>query len=316
MPHTIPNRSRPLALDPEIQQILERTSSVYHTDLESLPEADALAIARPVMPAFPPAPGTEDRTIPASDGTPLRIRLYGTKPTGARPILLHLHGGGFVAGSIELDDARCSWLAKETDCVVASLDYRLAPENRFPTATEDAFIAWSYLQNNAASFGGDGQSMAVSGSSAGGHIAIGVSLLAYRRGGSRPKFQILTYPVIDPDLASQSYRDFADGPFLTHARMAWYWKQYTPADIADEAMWNPMRTDAAEMPPTLVLTAEYDVLRDEGEAFAARLSDAGVPTRVHRHAGMIHGFIAVLPSHQETKAALHEAARFMAEGFG
>jgi acetyl esterase len=286
-----------------------------YLDLDALPIEKALALAR-MTPASPPPLSPDDRWIDVAPGRNLRVRLY--YPDAARtelPVLMHLHGGGFVGGSLEMDDRRCRRLARDADCIVVSLDYPLAPEHPFPIPIEAAFAAWQWILRSAREFGGDARRCAVSGSSAGGHLAVGVCLLARDRRVAPPLLQLLTYPVIDPALTSGSYRQFADGPFLTQARMRWYWKQYAGTKQHRGQPWSPLTGSLAGLPPARVLTAEFDVLRDEGETYAARLRADGVKASVRRCAGMVHGFVSVVPDHRETSAALDDSAAALRAAF-
>ena len=310
-------QTRPaVTLDPAVKTALDLMGNSPYADLEQMPLEQALLIARPRINP-PPAPAlSKDRSIRGHKDAAMRVRLYfPVVQTSGLPVVVYLHGGGFVGGTVDMDDARCQWLARNVECIVASVDYRLAPEHPFPTAIEDAFAAWKWVTTNAAEFGGDTERCAISGSSAGGHMAVGATLLARERRAPMPLLQLLTYPVIDPRLATSSYRDFGGGPFMTRARMAWYWKQYAgkPGDNID--LWNPLTVDAAGLPPTHVITAEYDVLRDEGEAYAAHLSAAGIRATVERHARMIHGFITIIPDHETSRTALRNSAAVLRKVF-
>ena len=308
-----------MTLDPIIASIVESMGAAPYVDLEALSPDQALAIARAWSGAVPPPPppGIANRVIAGDQGQDVRLRLYFPDRRDAPlPVLMHLHGGGFVSGSIEGDDARCARLAQDAGCVVVSVDYRLAPEHCFPAALDDAFAVWRWLTEEAASFGGDGTRMAVGGSSAGGHVAIGVCRLARSRGVRLPVLQLLSYPVVDAALDSGSYRELADGPFLTRARMAWYWKQYAGSAIdRDDPLISTMIGSAGGLPPAYVLTAEYDVLRDEGESYAAWLRAAGVAATVDRCPGMIHGFLSVAPDHPESLRALQASAAALRGAF-
>lgn len=313
-----PPRSRAeITLDPMVKAVVDATGGRFSVDLDAMLPEEALRLARPRANPMPPPPDSEDRSIAGRDGAQIRVRLYHPdKRIAKRPVLLHLHGGGFVTGSIEQDDARCVALANEVDCIVASVGYRLAPEHVFPTAIEDAFAAWNWVTGEAAAFGGDAQRCAISGSSSGGHIAIGTTLLARTRGAVMPLLQLLTYPVIDPSLSTRSYHEFADGPFLTKARMSWFWKQYAGAVTGHGGeLFAPLTASAAGLPPAHVITAEYDVLRDEGEAYAAQLRAAGIEATVERYAHMIHGFVSILPNHEASKAALRSSAAALRKAF-
>jgi acetyl esterase len=303
---------RTMTLDPAIARIVEAMGEAPNVDLEQLNPDHALAIARAWSgaAAAPPPPGSEDFMIAGYKGDEIRLRLYfPDKRNALLPVLMYLHGGGFVSGSIGDDDTRCAKLARDAHCIVASVDYRLAPEHQFPAALEDAFAAWLWLTSEAAQYGGDPRRMAISGSSAGGHIAIGVCRLALSRGAILPLLQLLTYPVVDATLETGSYCELADGPFLTKARMAWYWKQYVgdPIDHSNPLIAT-MAATATGLPPAHVITAEYDVLRDEGETYADWLRAAGIAATAERYPGMIHGFLSVAPEHSQSLAALERCA--------
>lgn len=303
------------ALDPEIVRLIAERGLADEPDLAAMQIEDALKCVRFPMPAPLPA-NAEDHTIALETGRALRVRLYfPAEERAGLPILLHLHGGGFVTGTIELDDARCVALARQATCIVASVDYGLAPERPFPAAIEDAHAAWTWLAASASAFGGDPHRMAVSGSSAGGHIAVGLCLMVRERGGPAPLLQLLTYPVIDPRMDSPSYRAFAEGPFLAKRRMAWFWDQYRAGQDPKGPLWTPLTAKLAGLPPAHIVTAGFDVLRDEAEAYAAALADAGAAVSVRRHDTMIHGFIAIAPGHPETAKALEDMAAALRRAF-
>ena len=305
-----------ITLDSDISSFVDATAASSILDLDAMPVDEALALVRPEPRGDTPPPGSEDRWIDVGSGRKIRIRLYYPDDCSQNlPALMYLHGGGFVGGTVEMDDARCRTLANEARCLVVSVDYPLAPENPFPEPIEAAFAIWKWLGASAAGLGIDPHRMAVSGSSAGGHLAIGVCLLSREREAPRPVLQLLTYPVVDPSLESNSYRAFAAGPFLTRARMAWYWNQYLGTRKPEGELWSPLSGSLAGLPPALVITAQYDVLRDEGEAYASALGKAGVAVTVYRHPGMIHGFLAVMPHHKESIAALAECVTALSNAF-
>ena len=304
-----------VSLDSEIARIVEAMGEAPNLDLDALPLDEALRLVRQ-WPEVPAPPNSEDRQVDVGAGRQVRVRLYfPEKDRSGLPVLMHLHGGGFVSGFIEMDDGRCARLARDADCIVASVEYPLAPEHPFPEPIEDSFAVWRWITTSAAEFGGDPRRVAISGSSAGGHLAVGVTRLARDRDAQAPLLQLLTYPVIDPGLTTASYAAFAHGPFLTHARMAWFWKQYMGAGRPEGPLWSPLSADLRGLPPAHVIAAEYDVLRDEGEAYAARLRDAGVSATATRYKGMIHGFLTVAAGHRESGAALDESARRLRAAF-
>jgi acetyl esterase len=240
--------------------------------------------------AFGPVDDVEavDRTIDGPGG-PIRVRVYGAGDDASRPALVYLHGGGWVVGSVESHDPVCRRLARRAPCVVVSVDYRLAPEHPFPAGLEDAWAATEWTAAHLGELGAD--RVAVGGDSAGGNLAAVVALRA-RDLGLPIALQILIYPVIDGDLDSPGYREQGEGLNLTRAKMAWYWERYTHGADPLQPETSPLRArDLSGVAPALVQTAEYDPLRDEGEAYARALEEAGVPATLTRYDGQIHGFV-------------------------
>ena len=255
-----------------------------------------------------------DRALPG----PVRVRIY--EPPGSErplPALVYFHGGGWVVGSLDSHDGPCRALAARTPCVVVAVDYRLAPENRFPAAVEDAWAATAWVAEHAASIGADPRRIAVGGDSAGGNLAAVVALRA-RDHGLSLALQLLVYPVTDRSFDTPSYRECASGYFLTLDSMRWFWDHYLgpDGDGADPEA-SPLRAaDLAGVAPGLVVTAEYDPLRDEGEAYARRLEEAGVPVTLSRYDGMIHGFYRMAAAMDRTQDALNESAAALRTAFG
>lgn len=236
----------------------------------------------------------EEVSIPGPAGS-LRARLYAPQAEHALPMLLFFHGGGFVVGDLETHDAICRTLANEAACIVLSVDYRLAPEAPYPAAAEDCYAATKWAADNAEDLGGDAERIAVGGDSAGGNLAAVVALMARDRGEPLLSRQLLIYPVIDHAFNTESYRANADGYLLTRSMMQWFWGHYlADAGQGAEPYASPIRAaDLSGVAPATVITAEYDPLRDEGEAYARRLESAGVPTTLCRFDGMIHGFFGM-----------------------
>lgn len=296
-----------MALDAEIARIVKGLGEAPYLDLAALPIEQALAIARPPAPAFGPLCSelsVRDLELGVPGGV-VPVRCYIPRIEAAMPIVVHLHGGGWVTGSLQQEDWRCQFMALHAGCVVVSVGYRLSPETRFPESIHDCRAAWNWARENAASLNGDAARMAISGSSAGGQLAVALILLLRRDGEPMPVFQLQTYPALDPKLASQSYRDYADGPFMTRARMAWYWDQYLgEADRGDPLL--DFTSDLSGFPPALVQIAELDVLRAEASLYAERLASFDIPASVKLHHGMIHGFIAIAPEHPQSSIALRE----------
>jgi len=289
--------------------------------IATLPQLPTLtpveARGRPVpLEAAPEAVGSlTARAIPGPGG-PIAIRIYRPKDA-LRAALVYFHGGGWVVGSLEGADASCRVLANRSRCVVISIDYRLAPETKFPGAVDDAYAATRWVIDNAADLRIDPARVAVGGASAGGNLAAAVALVAREKGGPRIAFQLLTVPVTELSSKAASHREFAEGYGLTSADMEWYGRHYvrTEAD-ADDPRASVLRADLHDPPPAFVITAECDPLRDDGEAYADRLHEFGIAARYKRYPGMFHGFMSfpgVLP---EAALAFEEAGAALREAFG
>jgi acetyl esterase len=283
-----------MPLHPQAREFLQKRDAlgVRPVDTLSVDEAreQTLRIARAMGPGEPVA-SVDDHTIPGPDGA-IPVRLY--EPAGRRPfpVLVFFHGGGWVVGNLETADFFCRMITNAAGCVVASVNYRHAPEHRFPAAAEDAYAATRWLVEHAAALGGDAHRLAVAGTSAGGNLAAAVAQMARDRGGPVLHYQVLLVPVTDCDFTTVSYRDNAEGYGLTTDAMRWYWQHYVPrAEDRRHPHASPLRASSLrDLPPAFVATAEFDPLRDEGEAYAARLRAEGVPTTHRRYEGMVHGF--------------------------
>ncbi len=243
-----------------------------------------------------PVPSVED-----VDAGGVPVRIY-RPDIGELPGLVYCHGGGWVLGSLQSHDPLCRTLAARSGCVVIAVDYRLAPENPYPAALDDAWTvtAWAAERFPALAVGGD---------SAGGQLAAAVALRA--RDANLPlTLQALIYPATDYRSDTQSYRDNTEGPALTAAQMRWFWAQYVPDGArADEPGCSPLRAaELAGVAPAFVVSAEYDPLRDEGEAYAQRLGEAGVPVTLRRYEGLIHGFIRMPALIHRAREAIDEVA--------
>jgi acetyl esterase len=234
--------------------------------------------------------------LPGGEG-PIPVRVYTPAEAAApTPAVVYFHGGGWVIGSLDTHDGLCRALANRARAVVVSVDYRLAPESPFPAAPEDCYAAVGWVAAHGHEIGVDGGRIAVAGDSAGGNLAAVVSLMARDRGGPQLRHQALIYPVTDHDFERPSYRQNADGYLLTRAGMQWFWDHYAPTSRRSDAYVSPLRAEKlVGLPPATLVTAEFDPLRDEGEAYAARLSEAGVPVESVRYDGMIHGFVQLFP---------------------
>jgi acetyl esterase len=307
-----------MPLHPQATRFLQQLAELNVPPLESMPIPQtrrALILASTVQMAPPELARVETLTIPGPDGDGLKLRIY--CPPGAGPFgaCLYFHGGGWVLNSIDTHDDLSRRLAAASNCVIVSVDYRLAPEYKYPAATEDAYTALRWVVDHAAEWNVDPRRVAVSGDSAGGNLAAVVCLMARDRGGPHIAFQALIYPITDCDFQRASYRDNADGYFLTRNQMLWFWDLYVSSpDQMSQPYASPLRAGSlAGLPPALVQTAEFDPLRDEGEAYADALRQAGVAVSVHRYDGMIHAFVkrvdqfdAALEAIAEIGAALRQ----------
>ncbi|MDP6621364.1 MAG: alpha/beta hydrolase [Alphaproteobacteria bacterium] len=276
--------------------------------------ADAVA---PFRGGPTPIYASEDRSIPGPGGN-IPVRLYwpgaGRLP---RPILVWFHGGGFVLGSVESHDEPCRRLARACDAVVISVEYRLAPEAKFPAGLDDCRAAFAWAAANAADIGGDPARLAVGGDSAGGNLAAALTLACRDQGGPQPGFQLLAYPVTDADMAQRSYKLFADGFFLTAERMGWFFDKYLGSpDQGSDPLVSPLKApDLSDLAPAHVITAGFDPLRDEGRAYARRLEEAGVAVEHVEYPTMTHAFFSMAGVFAQASVATERAARAMRAAF-
>lgn len=260
--------------------------------------------------ATPPEPvaAVEDR-VAGQPGAEVPVRVYRPDGDPPLPIAVTLHGGGFVHGSLDSHDAVSRRLANASGCVVVSVGYRLAPEHPFPAGVEDAFEATRWVAEHASELGGDPDRIAISGESAGGNLAAVVTLLARDRGGPRLAFQLLVYPAVDMGGQYGSRTEFGEGYLLDLDDMRWYESNYLHDHAQrDDFRASPLRAPSlAGLPPALIITAEFDPLRDEGEVYGERLRQAGVPVRVSRYDGMVHGFFGMVGMLDRASEAMAEA---------
>lgn len=250
-----------------------------------------------------------NQAIPTDAGD-LKLRFYEPSSGADRPFVLFFHGGGFIIGDLASHDGLCRRLAAATGLPVVAVDYRLAPEAPFPAAIEDGAAALGWLQDNAGTLGLHRHCWAVAGDSAGAQLALAVALRAASRGRGA-SYAALLYPLLDPTRSTPSSRELDEGYMLTGSFIEWAWEAYAGGiDRLDDPLIDVRRADLAELPPMRLVTAEFDPLRDEGEAFAEAVKGAGVPCEVRRYPGVIHGFAAIPP----LTAKAGEAVRFLAEG--
>jgi acetyl esterase len=283
-----------MPVDPQIQALLDKGTGVpaTHTLLVDVARAQYEARIALMAPAADIA-SVRDRTIDGPGG-PLRIRIYTPQGTGPFPLLVFFHGSGFVLCSLDTHDGMCRNLAAGIGCVVVSVDYRLAPEHRYPAAADDCYAATQWCAAHAAELGVDAARIAIGGDSAGGNLAASVSIWARDNGGPKLQLQLLAYPVTDAVARAESYRRYEDGYGLNAATMEWFFDHYAP-DKGARGDWrvSPLRAASlAGLPPALVVTAGYDPLRDEGRAYAFRLQQEGTLADLVEFGGMLHGFLS------------------------
>ncbi len=285
-----------MPLDPQVKTLIFQAAAAGLPPYPTLTpdEARRVMVERAAMTAGVPQPvaAVEDHRIPGPGGQ-LILRVYTPAGQGPFPVLVYFHGGGFVLGSVDTHDHLCRAITNASGCLVASVDYRLAPEHRFPAAVEDAYFATRWVAANAATLNGNPARLAVGGDSAGGNLAAVVALLARERGGPSIRHQLLLYPVTNHAFDTPSYQANGSGYMLSRADMEWYWNHYLASEADGRSPHaSPLRAEELrDLPPALVITAEFDPLRDEGEAYAARLEEAGVSVVLTRYEGMIHGFL-------------------------
>lgn len=250
------------------------------------------------------------RMIPRPGGEVL-ARIYRPQGESVLPILIYFHGGGWVIAGPDVYDASCRALCHTADCIVVSVAYRQAPEHKFPEPVEDAYAALQWVIAHAAELGGDPARVAIGGESAGGNLATVACLKAVREGGRLPAVQLLIYPVTDTSMKQASYGENADAKPLSAAMMPWFWKHYLESESQGrEPYASPMLAERlAGLPPAIVITAENDPLRDEGEAYARRLAEDGVSVSSQRFDGVMHEFFGLAGA--VSKAA--DAVKFAAE---
>lgn len=219
------------------------------------------------------------------------LRIYIPEALAPLPVVVYFHGGGFVAGGLSVADEPSRALANDAKVIVVAASYRLAPENKFPAATDDAFAALTWVAKNIRQYGGDSSRIAVMGDSAGGNLAAVAALRARDAGGPGLRAQVLIYPVIDATSKLPSRAEFRDGYVITAAGLDWFWAQYLASpDDAKNPLASPSRAASlAGLPPALILSTEYEVARDEAEAYGKQLAAAGVAAKVIRFDGLVHG---------------------------
>jgi acetyl esterase len=318
-----------MPLNPKIEQVLDMIARAkrppYH-ELTAQQARAAYEMSAPIL-EIPSAPmfSVEDLAVPTRDGATIRARLYQPfEPSWAEPApaLVYYHGGGFTVGSVDTHDALCRMFARDAQCVVLSVDYRLAPEHKFPTAVHDAFDALSWLHANAGLYGVDAGRLAVGGDSAGGTLATVCAVLARDAGLPKLALQLLIYPGTTGYQQTGSHARLADGYLLSGKTIQWFFEQYV-RDASDRDDWRFAPLDGTRgapefggLAPAWIATAEYDPLSDEGAAYAEKLRAAGNEVTLKRYAGMIHEFFKMGGFVPDVAQAHSGAARALRLAFG
>ena len=302
-------------LDPGLQLLLKLMAMAPQPEMERLSPVQARAgvtetrslIAAPQLPMA----SVTETTVAGAEG-PLPARLYVPEECkdSISPLLVFYHGGGFVICDLETHDAPCRLIAQHSGCRVLSVDYRLAPEHKYPAAADDALAAFRDAVARADEFGADPARIAVGGDSAGGQLAAVTAQQALADGGPAPAFQLLIYPVCDFAEKYPSYQLFGEGFFLSEAQMDWFGQHYLSAeDDLNDPKASPLKAGPlAGLAPAHIITAGFDPLRDEGEAYAAKLKADGVEVTLRRHSSLIHGFINFAVANRTSHDAVCEMA--------
>jgi acetyl esterase len=309
-----------MPFQPQVQAIRDRLArdqvpNLYTLSIEDAREADVKATVAGAGHEIPVASVTE-REIPGPAG-PLRVRIYQPDGPGPWPVLVYFFGGGWSLGTLDTSDDVCRRLTNAAACLTVSVGYRLAPENKFPAAVEDCYAGAAWVAAHAAELGADPARVAVGGDSSGGNLTIAVTLLARQRGGPQLVHQLLVYPNTDYESDTVSMRECQDEHFFNPNAVRWYWGLYlaAPEDGANP-LASPLReADLSGLPPATLISAEFDPLRDEGEQYAARLAEAGVPVEARRFDGMPHAFFTMTGFVDAAGQAVDHAAARLREAF-
>ena len=300
-------------MDPTIRVLLETLDSLGKPEVYNLSVEEARAeMSRAQAGDVPKLPADiEDRIIPDRSQGQISIRIIRPKGnTQTLPAVMYFHGGGWVRGDKDAFDRVVRDIAVGADAAVVFVDYTRSPEARYPVAIEEAYAATNYIAVNGSAFNLDSKRIAVAGDSAGANMAAVVALLAKQRGGPQITCQVLFNPATDAVFDTPSYEQFATGYFLTREAMKWYWNHYLPDEgRRKEPTASPLQAPIGQLkglPPALIITSEFDVLRDEGEAYARKLIDAGVRVTAVRYLGAIHAFtiLNAIADAQVTRSAL------------
>lgn len=316
-----------VVVEPATQKWLDELAaeSAGGPPLYELSPRDAREVLRSVQTSVrvqKPPTRLVDQVIAAGPTGEVAIRVYTPKSADtALPVIVHCHGGGWILGDKDTHERLDRELANAAKAAVVFVDYTPAPEAKYPTQNEQAYAALEWAVANAADFGGDRSRVALLGDSVGGNMAAALTLMVKERGGPKLAAQVLFYPVTNADFGTDTYEQYADGPWLTRPAMQWFWNAYLPDEQQrSQITASPLLASADDLrglPPALVINGEHDVLRAEGEAYARKLSQAGVPVTQVRYAGTIHDFVLLNPitNTPAPRAAITQAASYLRKAF-
>jgi acetyl esterase len=311
-----------MSLDPILKGLMDQMAANPMPKLWEIPAAAGRDMFKGMITMLDaqdvPIGKVEDRTIPGPGGN-LPVRVYTPVGSGAAalPALVFFHGGGFVIGDLTTHDALCRQLANEAKARVVAVDYRLAPEHKFPAAADDCFAALKWVADHASTIGVDANRIAVCGDSAGGNLAAVVCQLAKQAGGPHIVYQVLIYPTTIAHAQTPSMKAFEKGYFLEREGMDWFFDAYVPKghDLKDPKL-APFWGDVKGLPPAYVITAGFDPLKDEGKQYADKMSAAGVPVVYKDYPAMVHGFFGMSGVVPQAKEAIRDAAAKLRGAFG
>lgn len=297
-----------MPLNPAVQGLLEQVAAQNSPPLPTQGVElvrQGYVAARGFLSEKPEVANVEDRMLPGPAGD-IPVRIFTPVGEAPYPILVYYHGGGWVIGDLETSDGISRSFANAASCIVVAVDYRLAPENKFPAAVDDAFAALSWVAEHAAEIGGDANRIAAGGESAGANLTAVIAQLAKEAGGPALAYQILAYPVTNFAFDTESYQENGDDYYLTQESMRWFWSLYlnNESEGTDPKASPLLREDVGGLPPGIVVTPEYDPLRDEGEAYGKRLQEAGIDFEILRAEGMIHDFLGMTNILPEAKQVI------------
>ena len=308
-----------MAVDGDIQKILDLIKQAGRPPYreQTLEEARAgyQVMVNLMDPEEEPIHRSQDRSIPGPAGE-IPVRVYWPREAGSGETLgvfIYLHGGGFVIGDLDTHDPLCRRLCNRGDCIVVSVDYRLAPEHPFPASGEDCIAAMNWCSVNAGELGGDPDRMAIGGDSAGGNLSAVCALVARDQGSPNLALQLLIYPGVAPALDSQSHADFGEGHLLTRENIDWFMEQYTAGrDLSGQPAFAPLiADDHSRLAPAEIIVAGYDPLRDEGIEYSEKLAAAGVPTNLVNYEGAVHAFMQFYGVSEACRAGMEHCGKVL-----